>query len=115
VGCGRVGGGGWVWGYRGAESWHQRQGTLSAIKALEVTCQGFLQLVSVVCALQQASQGNDDVFKAWPLGSVLTPTVLKNRHKSKMSWAYLHVKKCMCACVCNLRAYWNDGTGCGDT
>ena len=74
------GGGGWVGGKRGAESWHQRQRTLSAVRVLWVTCQGFLQLVSVVGALQQAPQRNDDIFKAWPLGHVLPPTVLKHNH-----------------------------------
>jgi len=101
---------------RGAESWHQRQGTLSALRVLGVTCQGFLQLVSVVGALQQTSQRNDDVFKAWPLGHVLPPTVLKQIHKAY--WAgpasacqQTHV----CACVCNLSVYRNNGRGLEDT
>ncbi len=63
-----------------------RQGTLTATRAFGVTCQGFLQLVSVVGALQQASQRNDDVFKAWPFGRILPPTLLKHNH---------NVRKCV--------------------
>jgi hypothetical protein len=79
-----------------------------------VTCQGFLQLVSVVGTLQQASQRNDNVFKARPFGRVLSPTVLKTITKQNVGselGPHLHVDKCMCACVCNLRAYQNSGTG----
>ncbi len=70
-------------GARGVESRHQRQGTLLTVRVLGFTCQCLLQLVSVVGALQQASQGDDDVFKAWALEHVLAPTVLKHNHKAE--------------------------------
>ena len=60
-----------------------RYGSISGLLAWEVTCQGFLQLVSVIGALQQTSQGNDDVFKAWPLRSIFAPAILQQTSRVK--------------------------------
>lgn len=48
------------------------------------TCECLVQLVSVLCTFQQASDGDDHMLKAWSLAGILTPACLQH-HQMMMS------------------------------